>query len=203
MTMTILTMLMVMTMALTMMMQTRVVVVQHPGPASNYTRPLLRFCTALYTLLYKYYTNIIQIRYNYYTNIMQISYRYYTRPLLRFYTGFGSTAIQNTVQISFKYHTNISAISFNHCVVQCKVCTVQCSVGQVRVQQQEQPLLPPICPNLTVGPHCFCLNADIHSDDEDADEETDDDIHLDDEDAGHHHLCFHNRSIFSVFDLNN
>ena len=67
--------------------------------------------------------------------------------------------------------------------------------------------MPPICPNLTVGPHCFCLNADIHSDDEDADEEddedADDDIHSDDEDAGHHHLCFHNRSIFSVFDLNN
>ena len=63
---------------------------------------------------------------------------------------------------------------------------------------EEKPLLPPICPNLTVGPHCFCLNADIHSDDEDADEETDDDIHLDDEDAGHHHLCFHNSSIFSV-----
>ena len=66
--------------------------------------------------------------------------------------------------------------------------------------------MPPICPNLTVGPHCFCLNADIHSDDEDADEEDDEDaddgIHSDDEDAGHHNLCFHNSSIFSVFDLN-
>ena len=29
--------------------------------------------------------------------------------------------------------------------------------------------MPPICPNLTVGPHCFCLSSDIHSDDEDAD----------------------------------
>ena len=38
-------------------------------------------------------------------------------------------------------------------------------------QQEEQPLLPPICPNLTVGPHCFCLSADIHSDDKDADDE--------------------------------
>ena len=41
------------------------------------------------------------------------------------------------------------------------------------VHHEEKPLLPPICPNLTVGPHCFCLNADIHSDDEDADEDAD------------------------------
>ena len=59
--------------------------------------------------------------------------------------------------------------------------------------------MPPICPNLTVGPHCFCLNADIHSDDEDADEDADDDIHSDgknddmDENVGPH--CFFSHSL--------
>ena len=38
---------------------------------------------------------------------------------------------------------------------------------RVVVHHEEKPLLPPICPNLTVGPHCFCLNSDIHNDDED------------------------------------
>ena len=42
------------------------------------------------------------------------------------------------------------------------------------VHHEEKPLLPPICPNLTVGPHCFCLNSDIHNDDEDAEDDGED-----------------------------
>ena len=44
--------------------------------------------------------------------------------------------------------------------------------------------MPPICPNLTVGPHSFCLSSllDIHSDDAaelDADAEVDVDVDVD------------------------
>ena len=47
--------------------------------------------------------------------------------------------------------------------------------------------MPPICPNLTVGPHCFCLNADIHPDDEDVDVAEDaDDVDAYDADYDHH-----------------
>ena len=45
---------------------------------------------------------------------------------------------------------------------------------RVVVHHEEKPLLPPICPNLTVGPHCFCLNSDIHNDDEDAEDDGED-----------------------------
>ena len=43
--------------------------------------------------------------------------------------------------------------------------------------------MPPICPNLTVGPHSFCLSSllDIHSDDAaelDAEVDVDVDIHV-------------------------
>ena len=43
--------------------------------------------------------------------------------------------------------------------------------------------MPPICPNLTVGPHSFCLSSllDIHSDDAaelDADAEVDVDVDI-------------------------
>ena len=43
--------------------------------------------------------------------------------------------------------------------------------------------MPPICPNLTVGPHSFCLSRllDIHSDDAaelDADAEVDVDVDI-------------------------
>ena len=44
--------------------------------------------------------------------------------------------------------------------------------------------MPPICPNLTVGPHSFCLSSllDIHSDDAaelDADADVDIDVYVD------------------------
>ena len=52
--------------------------------------------------------------------------------------------------------------------------------------------MPPICPNLTVGPHSFCLSSllDIHSDDAaELDPEVDVDvdifIHVDPDDDAH------------------
>ena len=44
--------------------------------------------------------------------------------------------------------------------------------------------MPPICPNLTVGPHSFCLSSllDIHSDDAaelDAEVDVDIDVYID------------------------
>ena len=42
--------------------------------------------------------------------------------------------------------------------------------------------MPPICPNLTVGPHSFCLSSllDIHSDDAaELDTEVDVDVYID------------------------